>query len=366
MYVFERNHGGFGAWGEVVRLVSPQPERCDRFGKNVSLDANTLVVGADGQGLDTIGYFGAAFVFERESDESRSWNLTAVLDGPDHYMTGGFGIAVSVDDDTIVIGAPGMDYSNPGDQGCDSGAVFAFDRNQGGAGQWGQVVMLTASDAACGAGFGSRVAVDEDTLVIEGDDYFVFERPSDTHDWSEVTKLVPTDYAGGAIAVSGNTIVVGAETLPFNCPPGFPDCEHGGAYVFERHEGGVNNWGLAGTIGRSQETYHLGFSADVDGDTLALGTPFDWEIAASAGVVSVFVRDSTASEGWREVQKITASDAVEFMEFGTSLEIDGALMAVGALKGTTNEQGAAYVLSAELFADGFESGDSSAWSAVVP
>jgi hypothetical protein len=358
-----------GAWGELIRLVSPQPEHCDRFGRQVSLDRDTLVVGADGQGFDTAGwYYGAAFIFERNLGAPNAWGLAAIIDSPDQHMFGWFGGAVGVEGDTVVIGASAMDYVNPGNPNCDSGAVFVFDRNQGGSGQWGQVAMLTASDASCGAGFGYMLDISENTLVVTGGGgYYVFYRTDPgAQDWFEHTKLPHLDFYGGEIAVNDDTLVVGAERLPYNCPPGFPDCEHGGAYVFERDHGGSDNWGLSGTIGRSQETYHLGKSVDVDGDTIVLGTPWDWEIAPSAGAVAVFARDGGAPEGWREVQKIIVPEGTELMEFGFSLSIDGETLVVGAEKGMDYEHGEARVYLPALFFDGFESGDTSAWSLAVP
>jgi hypothetical protein len=95
-----------------------------------------------------------------------------------------FGIAVSLSGETIVIGAPFDDDAGPA-----SGSAYVFQREVGGGDGWGQVKKLTADDAA------------------EGDRF------------------------GYTVAISGNTVVVGA---PADDDAG---SESGGAYVFERDAG---------------------------------------------------------------------------------------------------------------------------------
>ena len=52
------------------------------------------------------------------------------------------GIDRAFDGDTVVIGA-----KNDDDNGTNSGSAYVFERNQGGADNWGEVVKLTASGA---------------------------------------------------------------------------------------------------------------------------------------------------------------------------------------------------------------------------
>ena len=93
---------------------------------------------------------------------------------------------------------------------------------------------LTAGDAAAGDFFGIHVAISGDTMVVgaSGDDdetgpnrinfigsAYVFVRSGTT--WTQQAKLTASDGAAGdffgrGVAVSGNTIVVGALAA---CPP---------------------------------------------------------------------------------------------------------------------------------------------------
>ncbi|MCH7811779.1 MAG: FG-GAP repeat protein, partial [Chloroflexi bacterium] len=72
-----------------------------------------------------------------------------------------FGWSVAVSGETIVVGALGEDAG-----GTSAGAAYVFQRDQGGAGNWGEVTKLTASDAQAGDKFGWSVAVSGDTAVV--------------------------------------------------------------------------------------------------------------------------------------------------------------------------------------------------------
>ena len=75
--------------------------------------------------------------------------------------TEGFGISAAVSGDTAIIGA----YIDD-DAGTDAGAAYIFQRDQGGAGNWGQVIKLAASDGEADDRFGISVAVSGDTVVV--------------------------------------------------------------------------------------------------------------------------------------------------------------------------------------------------------
>ena len=73
-----------------------------------------------------------------------------------------FGNSVAISGDTAVVGA--RDDDNAG--GPNAGSAYVFERNQGGAGAWGEVLKLTASDAAAQDRFGWSVALSGDTAVV--------------------------------------------------------------------------------------------------------------------------------------------------------------------------------------------------------
>ena len=148
-----------------------------------------------------------------------------------------------------------------------------------------EVKKLTASDAQAGNGF-SSVAVSGDTAVAGADGAaYVFQRDQGGADnWGEVTKLTASDAQAGdrfgqSVALSGATAVVGA----FHAGAGDP----GAAYVFRRNQGGAENWGELKKLLASdaQASDLLGISAAVSGDTAVVGAYFK---ANATGAAYVF------------------------------------------------------------------------------
>jgi hypothetical protein len=143
-----------------------------------------------------------------------------------------FGWSVSVSGDTAVVGA-----SRDGDDGPFSGSACVFTRN---GSVWTQQDKLTASDAALGDQFGDSVAVSVDTAVVGAlgnDDHgadsgsaYVFTRSGSS--WTEQAKVTATDgaaddYFGCSVALSGDTVVVGADWDDDNGE------DSGSAYIFD-------------------------------------------------------------------------------------------------------------------------------------
>ena len=132
---------------------------------------------------------------------------------------------------------------------------------------------MTASDASAGANFGTSVAINGDTVVVgaEGDaehsgSAYIFEKP--LSGWSAKTenaKLTPlvTDswkYFGNRVAVSGDTVVIGA---------------HGAnaAYLFKKPTTGWTNKHEDKKLTASDTNPYdyFGGSVAISGDTVAIG-----------------------------------------------------------------------------------------------
>jgi hypothetical protein len=145
-----------------------------------------------------------------------------------------FGYAVALDGDIAVIGAPGEDSSSRGINGQQadenaqqSGAVYVLSRNPQ-TGAWSQEAYLKAPVTSTGekAAFGQSVAISGNTVVVgaPGDhDYqgraYVFIKQGGT--WSLQATLAANDpeaftnmrsipQFGHAVAIDGETILVGA------------------------------------------------------------------------------------------------------------------------------------------------------------
>jgi hypothetical protein len=154
----------------------------------------------------------------------------------------------------------------------------------------------------------------------------------------------------------------------------------GAAYIFERNYGGTNNWGEVRILRASdaQEEDQFGLRAAISGDRIVVGgysedggagDPFDL-----AGAVYIFERNHGGADTWGEVLILRAPEQQAIARYGSGLAITGDWLVVGAQledggnEGQLTDSGGAYIyeLADDIFLDGFESGDTTAWWNTVP
>ncbi|MCI0576943.1 MAG: FG-GAP repeat protein [Chloroflexi bacterium] len=355
-YVFERNQGGPGAWGQVAKLAAGDAQADDRFGVAVAISGDTVVVGAyleDGGPGNPLPNAGAAYVFERDQGGPGAWGQVAKLTAGDAQAGDNFGWSVAVSGDTAVAGAYQED-GGPGNPLPAAGAAYVFERNQGGPDAWGQVAKLVAGDAQTADYFGLSVAVSGDTAVAgayqedggpgnplpEAGAAYVFERDQGGPDaWGQVAKVAAGDAQGGdqfggSAAISGDTLVVGANAEDGG--PGNPLDGAGAAYVFERNQGGPDAWGQVAklTAGDAQAGDQFGGSAASSDDTLVVGADREeggpGDPLPNAGAAYVFERNASGPDAWSQVIKLAAGDAQAEDYFGRSVAISGDTVVAGA------------------------------------
>ena len=155
-YVFERDHHGADAWGEVRKITASDATTLDQFGWAVSIDEDIVAIGAN-TGDDT----GFAYVFERNLGGLGNWGEVRKLVASDAVVEDAFGYSVSISGDTLVVGAIGND-----DAGNLSGSAYIFERDLGGSDNWGEAQKIIASDTAADDQFGRSLAMSGDTLIV--------------------------------------------------------------------------------------------------------------------------------------------------------------------------------------------------------
>ncbi|MCH8008342.1 MAG: FG-GAP repeat protein [Chloroflexi bacterium] len=350
-YVFERNEGGADNWGEVKKLTASDAQIGDRFGFSVAVSGDTAIVGAMFEASGGTNS-GAAYVFERDEGGADNWGEVKKLTASDAQTGDQFGWSVAVSDDTVIVGAR---FGDTG--GLAKGAAYVFHRNEGGADNWGEMKKLRASDAQKFDQFGASVSVSGDTTIIGASEEdaggvdagaaYVFQRNQGGPDnWGEVKKLTASDADasdrfGNSVAISDDTVVVGEQ---FGDAGGLPV---GAAYVFYRNEGGADNWGEVKKLTTSDAQNHdrFGSSVAVSGDTTVVGADGEHTSGPSTGAAYVFRRNQGGPDNWGEVDKLTASDADEFDKFGISVAVSGDMPIVGADQEDARgvDAGAAYV-----------------------
>jgi hypothetical protein len=261
--------------------------------------------------------------------------------------------AVSVDGDTVVVGAPGPVVTS-------SGSAYVFERNLGGADNWGQQPKLTAFDAAVGDEFGRSVSVSGDTMVAgarrdddagsQSGSAYIFVRSGGI--WSQEAKLTASDAAfddvfGDSVSVSGDTAVIGATQ------DDDAGSNSGSTYVFVRSGG---TWTEQAKLTASDAAFSdkFGQAVSVSEDTALVGSHQDDDAGSKSGSAYVFERNQGGADNWGQVKKLTASDAATTDQFGFSVSVSGDTALVGAIRddhtvsnpGCFPCPGSAYIFSA--------------------
>ncbi len=152
----------------MAKLTASDAQAGDYFGWSVSISGDTVIVGARGEKGgpgDPASWAGAVYVFERNQGGADNWGQVQILRASDAQAYDNFGYSVAISGDTVVVGAFQED-GGPGDPLQGAGAAYIFARNQGGADNWGQVQILRASDAQAEDSFGHSVAISGDTVVV--------------------------------------------------------------------------------------------------------------------------------------------------------------------------------------------------------
>ena len=379
-YIFMRNQGGAGAWGQVIKLTASDAAAEDRFGWSVGIDGATVVVGA--RYSDPFGLYraGSAYVFGRDQDGEGAWGEVAKLTASDAAAGDLFGNSVAVSGDIAVVGSvwddrPGLYHA---------GSAYVFMRNEGGEDEWGQVVKLMDADAEPGDEFGTSVAICGETVVIgallddhpgmqhDGSAYVFMRNEGGVDAWGQVAKLTASDAEAGdkfgiSVAISGDIVVVGVTGYAGES-----------AYVFERNSGGEDAWGQVAKLTASDASSNddFGYSVAISEHTIAVGARYGGPSGkADAGSAYIFMRNEGGEGAWGEVAKLTASDAAEEDRFGNSVAVSGDNVFVGADGDDHSEltsAGSAYLFGLTdpdgptIFSDGFESGDWWEWSSSAP
>lgn len=363
----------------------------DSFGLAVSLsgDGHTLAVGAPSEASASTGIggsqddnsaadSGAVYIFIRSGN---GWSQQAYIKAGNAEAGDAFGTAVSLstDGNTLAVGAlyedsnaMGVDGNEDNNTGTDSGAVYLFTRDNG---DWTQQAYIKASNtgnwdlfgsALSLAGDGNTLAVgayaeDSNATGIGGDEnnnnwpdrgaVYLFIRDPINSAWSQQAYIKASNTPqlfGWSVALStdGNTLATGAISDKSNATGVNGDENNnsldfaGAVYVFFRDN---NAWSQQAYIKASNtdagDQFGIAVSLSADGDTLAVGAPFEDSNAIGgeaddsmeqAGAAYIYARNGGI---WDQQAYIKASNAGagDFFGYSLSLSGDGDLLAVGAV-----------------------------------
>jgi len=280
----------------------------DLFGYRVAISGDTMVVGAfseksnatgvnGNQGDDSFSEAGAAYIFVRSGT---TWSQQAYLKASNTDAGDKFGISVAVCGDTVVVGAYGESSAATGIIGNQNdnsapaaGAVYVFVRN---GTNWTQQAYFKASNAEANDNFGESVAISGDTIVVGA-----------KHEDSS------------SRSVNGNQ----NDTSAFGS---------GAAYIFVRDG---TSWTQQAYFKASNTAVNpeFGYGVAVSGDTVVVGAARE---GGASGAVYVFVRNGT---NWSQQAYLKASNANPSDAFGRSVAVSGDTVVAGARHESSNATG---------------------------
>jgi hypothetical protein len=246
---------------------------------------------------------------------------------PDPNLSASFGGSVAVSGNTAVVGALGDDTT-----AANAGAAYVYRWENGG---WRFEQKLLAANGATADLFGTRVAIDGDTIAVAAPgpggetqrlgSVYIWVRQDD--EWVQQDELVSSDVAAGdnfgismALSNAGDRILVGA----------YGDQNAGtytgAAYLFER-QGSV--WSqvqklLASDLGAFD---YFGFNVALDGDRAAICATGATNVYGELGVAYVFEKNIQGV--WAETELLATSDT-SAGNFCRALDMDQDTVVVGA------------------------------------
>jgi FG-GAP repeat len=377
-YVFVRSGS---TWAQQAYLKASNTGSGDRFGLEVALSGDTLLVsaiaeasaatGINGNQLDNSSPLsGAAYVFVRNGS---TWSQQAYLKASNTGAGDQFGFAVAISGDSLVVGswfedsaATGVNGNQADESASTSGAAYVFVRS---GATWTQQAYLKASNTGTQDSFGEAVGISGETVVVgaqledsaatgpngnqadnsasDSGAAYVFVRSGTA--WTQQAYLKASntqsnDWFGGSVALSGDTLVLGAQQEDSSAPGvngnqadnSMPSA--GAAYVFMRSGA---SWSQQAYLKASNPDSQDGFGRKVaiSGDTLVVGANLEDSAATGingnqadnsatgAGAAYAFLRTGAT---WSQLAYLKASNAETVDGLGRSVAISGDTVAAGA------------------------------------
>jgi WD40 repeat protein len=321
---------------EEVLLVPADPVAGENFGWSMYEHAGRLIVGAPDPGSAPVST-GRAVVFE--AGTPGVLDPLYVVTPSDGVAGDDFGTAVAWLDNVFLVGARDHDAG-----GVDEGAVYVY-RDEGAT--YTELQKLLPPDPSRSDAFGREIDVDAENgrLVIGG------------HYWNSATganpgaayvyrvegeglvleatlteSVLPADFYGAAVAISGDYAFVGAYRI---------NNQQGRVWVYRRDAGGA--WSLHQQLGASDasDLARFGVAVGVRGTTAVVGAHIEGADFPGAAYVFELI-DGT----WIETQKLRAPDAEDGEWFGNPVAVSASRVLISALResdGAISQGGAVYV-----------------------
>lgn len=252
----------------------------EHFGAEVKALGNTMAVLApgDNNNPDADGIY----IFYRDGCDDFDWQFNKKIISP--------GVStIAMTEEFIVAGQPFTDSL-----ATNTGSITIYGRDVGGVDNWGVIQTTLASNWQQNSttGLGREVAIQENTIAVNGyGRTYIFEKDELTNNWIEQNQL---EADGNSLDFHGDLLVSSSRN---------ENQLNGAVYLYERHKGGYNNWGLLKRITAEiggAEQFLFGTEAKVSDDLLVVQSNH----GAFTGNIHIFERDQGGPKNWGHTQTL--------------------------------------------------------------
>lgn len=195
VYMYTRNSDGI--WGNELIINAPVLQANHGFGWSIDLHKNKLVVSAPADN-QIESYSGAIFCYEY--DGTNNWSFEQKIKSSDIAEFGLFGYYVEMNDENLVA----TSYE---DWTFYSTRIFDLDDS----GQWVNEQIITDYAQGLHFGFGNAISLDDDELIIGSDLYSaikIFEKKADGS-WEYYTIIEGPNGFGSSVYISDQILLIG-------------------------------------------------------------------------------------------------------------------------------------------------------------
>ncbi|MBC7934949.1 MAG: hypothetical protein H7Y86_06280 [Rhizobacter sp.] len=308
-------------WVFKQKIYDLAGELSDQFGNAVAIAGNYIVIGCASDNVGAVSNQGSVSIYR---NNGTSWVFMQKLTDASGAAADLFGSSIAIFGNSIIAGSPGDDVGTSIDEG--SASIYRFNGTF-----WVLVQKITDVLGAAGDRFGSSVAISatyafagspSETGTAGVDDnrgsVAVFLNNGTTTPM--IQRLIDDDSQGGdkfgsAIAVSGNDLIIGAETDDVLSNPAQ------GSVVFFKYTG--SSWQqvekFTDVLGEAGD--NLGNVVAISGNYAMAGVYLD-DVGANPNQGTAFLFQKVGNY-WRKLQQITDPGAGYNDAFGSGVAIDG-------------------------------------------
>lgn len=341
-------------WSQILKMDASDEDINDNFGSAVAMNDEYMLIGSyNAQGV-SLSDVGKVYVWKKSYSTFSEYQILA----PNLQVTSmNFGSAVAIEDNFLMVGAPNRFFNSKEK----AGSVYYYKYN-GGTAKWGilnsgpykEDELIEHGTPAAFDRFGCSISIDGNYMIIGASGKggggkgkaCIYKYQS--NNWVFVKDIVGStsannDEFGHKVQVLGNLAYVSAPNHNTN---------RGIIYIFNRTNGGSDNWGEIQKVVIESAYINTYF-----GNDFCFGN--SWGIIGSKRSNTLegqafFIKYDNTTDRWgtqgisdyQPEQTITASDGGPNDMFGYTVSLNGNDAIVGAYKKKgdgTNETGGAYI-----------------------